>query len=419
MNIHTVKKFYFLEYFYILLKSVQYSPYNKQIFDRFLELKHKHRLGESRYRKLTADIEDSPNQMVRYRYTFKQVLMEAEGYELLQNNGDQIFLTKRGQEILAIYEDKGNIEFYHALFQYIELKYEAFRYLIKSCYKNNPEKSGLLIFPNYSAYRLGINRDSIRTYKDLHNYFAKLQSRLEDDTQKYLEQQSDLSSKNDELISLLTESDIIPHDVSQSFDQSVYNTVMKRVRNFWLKYFLQEVYHYDISLSAFDIWAYRGKQAGVLHVTEFYPDTNFSGRLVYPLSVIKEHSNSPQFKKLSEYSDGTNLYVHQPSWDDEETQDEFLKELYTAYVDTRNQARSYFVNLPNVRERVCYSMRIPEYLFDRFLGYAYHSRNKVHISLEVDQLPEEAKVMFIRREPVMVDGKARNIIAVDLDGASL
>lgn len=394
---------------------MQYSPYKERIFEKFVELKHKHRLGESRYRKLTADSENSPNQMVRYRYTFNQVVMETEGYNLIRNDDNQTFLTEEGQEILVTYEDAGNIEFYHSLFTYIESKYEAFRYLIESCYTNNPEKSGLLIFPIYSAYRLGINRDSIRTYGDLHNYFSKLKNRLEDDIQKYLEQQIDLSAKNDELVELLIKSDIIQQDISQNFDSSVYNTVMRRVRNFWLKYFVQEIYSYEISLSAFDIWAYRGKQAGILHITEFYPDTNFSGRLVYPLSVIKDNSSSQQFKNLYEYSDGASLYVHQPSWDSEETQEEFLKELHDAYVATRTQVRSYFVNLPNVRERVCYAMRIPEYLFDRFLGYAYHARHRVRISLEVDQLPEETKVMYIRREPVMVDGNARNIIAVELN----
>jgi hypothetical protein len=81
----------------------------------------------------------------------------------------------------------------------------------------------------------------------------------------------------------------------------------------------------------------------------------------------------------------------------------------------RQLAKTYFVSLPNVRERVCYSMKITEYLFDNFLGYVYHNKHlKIRISLEVDKLPDETKVMYLRREPVMVDGKYRNIIAIDL-----
>jgi hypothetical protein len=60
-------------------------------------------------------------------------------------------------------------------------------------------------------------------------------------------------------------------------------------------------------------------------------------------------------------------------------------------------------------------MRISELVFDRFLERAYHSRTKIRISLEVDKLPEETQVMYVRREPVLVDGKSRNIIAVDLN----
>jgi len=411
----SVKKFYFLEYFYVLLKSVQSSSHTERIFEQFLELKQKYRLGESRYKRRVLEAEGSPNRMVRYRYTFEQVVMEAKDYGFVVSDNGSISLTDSGQKIISTYEDDGAVECYQTLFKYMEDKYQAFRYLIETCYANNPEKSGLLIFPIYSAYRLGINRDSIKTSSDLNNYFDTLQKRLEDDIQKYLNQQCSLSDKNKELVSSLIDSEIIPNDPSQPFNPTKYNVIMKRVRDFWLKYFLQDLYNFSISLNAFEIWAYRGKQAGVFHITEFYPDPNFSGRLVYPLCVVRGSTNSEQFDNLFKYSDGKNLYLHQPSWDNEETQEEFLQQLHYAYLDIRNQVRSYFVNLLSVRERVCYTMRIPEYLFDQFLGYAYRLRSKIRISLEVDKLPEETKVMYVRREPVVVDGKSRNIIAVDLN----
>jgi hypothetical protein len=60
-------------------------------------------------------------------------------------------------------------------------------------------------------------------------------------------------------------------------------------------------------------------------------------------------------------------------------------------------------------------LRIPEHLFDEFLSYAYHDNKlTIRISLEVDRLPEETSAMYLRRAPVMVDGKYRNIIAIDL-----
>jgi hypothetical protein len=187
------------------------------------------------------------------------------------------------------------------------------------------------------------------------------------------------------------------------------------VRDFWLRYFLNDLYDYKFSLTSFDIWAYRGKQIGILHITEFYPDSNFNGRIVYPLAVLKESVKSKHFREIYAYSQNLRLYRHQLLWDDEDDRDEFVQSLHHAYLDARQSARSYFVNLANIRERVCYNLKIPEFLFDRFLSYAYHdSEIRIRISLEIDKLPEETGAMYLKRTPVTIDGKPRNIIAIDL-----
>ncbi|NET56162.1 MAG: hypothetical protein F6K47_08295 [Symploca sp. SIO2E6] len=38
------------------------------------------------------------------------------------------------------------------------------------------------------------------------------------------------------------------------------------------------MYKYQLSLDSFEIWAYRAKQIGLLHITEFYPDPSFHGK---------------------------------------------------------------------------------------------------------------------------------------------
>ena len=411
------KKFYFLEYFYVLLKGVQQSSNPQRVFDQFLSLKEEHQLGESRYKRLTTDEDKSNNRMVRYKYTFDQVLSESEEYQLIQVDKENIYLTKNGRDAIEIYERNGIREYNRFLFRFIEEKYEAFRFLVESCYNANPEKSGLLIFPVYSAYRLGIERNSLKKSKDLQNYFSKLKIRLEEDIFKHLGgARKNLNSKNDELIESLKNANLLPRNETDTFDAKHYNVILKRGRDFWLKYFLQDLYNYPYSLNAFETWAYRGRQIGIIHITEFYPDPNFSGRVVYPLSVIRNNSNSPNFHKLFEYKDSKSLYLHEPSWVSPVNQEEFVKALHNAYLDVRQSARTYFVNLSSVREGVCYSLKIPEYLFDEFLEKTYHERQnvKIRISLEVDKLPDETKVMYLRREPVMVDGKYRNIIAIDL-----
>lgn len=412
-----VRKFYFLEYFYVLLKSAENATREDRVFEQFLVLKSKHRLGESRYRKRTVETETTPNRMIRYQYTFGQVLAEAEDYGLVDVQENHIFITRTGKQAIEKYENNGSrgpIVFNQYLLKFIEDKFHAFRYLIEQCYKNNPSRSGLLIFPIYSAHRLGIKRDSLKTANDLRGYFDTLRNRLEEDIHEYLNQSRDLSSKNTELIDNLIQAKIVPDKPSNEFNPRRYNAILKRVRDFWLKYFLQDLYDISISLNAFEIWAYRAKQIGILHITQFYPDPDFSGRIVFPFSIIKEQTTDLSFKELHFYPDGKKLLVHLPDWKNQHVQEEFLRQLHDAYLDVRQLARSNFVNLMNVRERVCYSMRIPEYLFDRFLGYAYHERLRIRISLEVDKLPDETNVMYQRREPVMVDGKDRNIIAIDL-----
>jgi hypothetical protein len=410
--------FYFLEYFYILLKGVSTSTQKDKIFDQFLNLKHQYRLGESKYKKLTEYSNISTSTMSRYKYTFEQVLGEATDYKLIADNNGAISLTDEGITIIQKYETEieGAVSFNQYLFTLMEEKrQQPFRYLIETCYQANHRKSGLLIFPIYSANRLGIERVSITTSKDMKKYFHRLRERLEADIHKHLGEQIYLVEKNNELIRKLTEDGLLPKDDSELFNQAKYNVILRRGRDFWLKYFLVELYGYQISLNSFERWAYRGKQIGLLHITEFYPDPHFNGRVVYPLSVIKNSSNSDRFQKLYEYSDNMKLYLHQPSWEDDTNQEEFVKSLHQAYLDVRQLAKTYFVSLPNVRERVCYSMKITEYLFDNFLGYVYHNKHlKIRISLEVDKLPDETKVMYLRREPVMVDGKYRNIIAIDL-----
>ena len=99
-------------------------------------------------------------------------------------------------------------------------------------------------------------------------------------------------------------------------------------------------------------------------------------------------------------------------------QNDFVDCLVKSYFDLRPSNRSDFINLIALRELVCYSMKISESIFQDFLNKIYKlnliGELRIGISLEVDRLPEETKAMYLKREPVMVDGKYRNIIAIDV-----
>ncbi|MCI5151201.1 MAG: hypothetical protein D3916_17765, partial [Candidatus Electrothrix sp. MAN1_4] len=75
-------------------------------------------------------------------------------------------------------------------------------------------------------------------------------------------------------------------------------------------------------------------------------------------------------------------------------------------------------NLVSLREIVCLRLKISMQSFEDRLNEIYllnlSGQLRISISLEVDKLPEETSAMYIKHEPVMVDGSYRNIIAIDV-----
>ncbi len=411
----SVKKFYLLEYFYVFLKSVEKFSDKDQVSDSFNALKQVHYLGESKYKKLTFKQETGK----RYTYTFHQVLDEALRYDLVHIQNEQLKLSEAGINLISVFDNKGIYDFNLALIPLMERHYHAFYHLISFCYNANPEKNGLLILPVYSPLKLNCEKHGIKTTSHIISYMEMLAKHLEQDIRKYLNREEELSLKNQELLEQLVKAGLLSEERSNLFDPKNYNKIIMRIRKFWLKFFLKEIYHYPYDWPAFEVWTYRAKQIGILHTTSFYP--GFSGNLFYPLSVILNGKASEDFLKVFTYPDGNALYIHHPNWDDIETQNEFADALAYAYFDIRSLHKSYFVNLADAREIVCYKLKISEYVFEKFLNCAYKlsiagKLNKISISLEADRLPHETNAMYLKREPVMVDGKYKNIIAIDLTG---
>ncbi len=417
--LHSVKKFYFLEYFHVLLISVEKYSDKEQVFNSFKILKQAHRLGESKYRTLKAESEKlSKVQLSRYRFTFDQVIDEATEFNLInEDNKGNLHLSEEGRRLLRQYDAEGIMLFNQSLFKCMETKYrQAFRYLINLFYSANQSKPGLLILPIYSPRELQFERANVKTGADIIEYSESLIRRLQQDIAKYLGEKRDIKEENKKLLAKLTRDRLLPSKRSAEFPQDKYNVITKRFRDFWINYFLREIYKYEFSLSSFDIWTYRGKQIGIIHATELYP--NFNGRIVYPTSVIAKSPESRDFEKLYDYTDGYGLYVHKPEIADEKNQEKFVDFLVKAYFDIRRSDRSYFINLLALRELVCYSMKISEQLFEEYLNEIYKlnlmGTLRIRISLEVDKLPEETNAMYLKQEPVKVEGKYRNIIAIDV-----
>jgi len=415
--LQTVKKFYFLDYFYILLQSIDKHSQREDVFDTFKVLKQKHRLGESKYKKLTGDGKKlTERQQQRYRYTFKQVVEESKEYGFIEEEEKEsaLRLTIDGHRLLREYEENGLASFNLCVFQFMEAKYNAFRTLVDFLYKANPNRSGVLIFPHYSPLELHFERKSMKTREDISRYTDELVNKLQEDIKRHLGRKEILQDKNREVLGKLISDGVLPQGHNERFKSGDYNKITKRIRDFWITYFLRDLYACPYTMSTFELWIYRARQIGVIHATEIYPFIN--GKLVYPTSVLLDHTGSEDFKSIYQYSDGKHLFLHVPTR--VAFRDEFVDSLVKGYFDLRRVYRNYFINLAALREIVCYNLKISGQIFEDYLNEVYRlnliGELRIRISLEVDKLPEETNVMYLKHEPVMVDGNYRNIIAIDV-----
>ncbi len=411
-----VKKFYLLDYFLILLQSCRTSDDIGQIFTRFKSLKEKERLGESKYRKLIIDDGDdlSETQVKRYIYTFEQVISESSSCGLIKEKNSTITLTKKGINCLLLAEQSKRM-FYNELLKILEDRYFAFFHLVNLSYAQNSQKNGLLIFPIYSPRKLGFDKKEMKTIGYVVKYSNHLRLRLEKDIKTQLGVSRNLLKAEDELLTKLVEDNIISNDLNALFDPKKYNSIISRFRKYWLNFFLKEIYKYPFSFDTFNIWVERGKQLGVIHTTEFYP--NFDGRLVYPTSIIVENNKNPDLVKSYTYKNGKSLFIHKPKWKNGDNQNIFVEALHNAYFDLKRNRRTNFIRISDLREKVCYKLKIPSFIFNEFLQEAYNENlkgaTKIQISLEADRLPHETTAMYLKREPVIINNQQKNIIAID------
>ncbi|RXK86190.1 hypothetical protein [Filimonas effusa] len=411
-KITSVKKFYFLEYFYILLKSVEQHQSKKEIFSDFRRRKDSFQLGESKYRKIiTPDEEMSSKKLKRYEYTLKEVIEESKLYNLIESRGEDFFLTTTGKNLINNYER--NLDEYHlAIFNLMERELHGFYYLIQKCY--SASKSGLLIFPVYSPLRLNIAKESFKKTADVINYINLLVEKLRSDIKEHLNIEQNLSSTKENLIAKLVSAGLIDLSPEAPLKNADYNVIVKRIRDHWLNYFLNDIYKMQMSLSYFDIWCYRGKQLGIINATEFY--YNFSGKIVYPISILTPSVSNRDFLEIFQYPENIKLFIHSPSF--ENMIEEFTKCVYESYIDLKSRVKTYFVNLADLRDLVCFKLKISYNKFVEFLESLYQlnlrNETKISISLEADRLPSETKAMYLKREPIVVDNKSLNIIAIDI-----
>ena len=142
------KRFYFIEYYALLLEAIDKFALVTQAQRDFIKQKNSNFLGLSRYRKISTNVEDGTllKSKDQYEYTFSQVLLECKDFSLVAENKEtkEFLLTDDGQKLLNAYkEDK--VLYRKLLLKIMEKKYNAFQYLLNKFYNISPQKSGLII----------------------------------------------------------------------------------------------------------------------------------------------------------------------------------------------------------------------------------------------------------------------------------
>jgi len=406
------KKFYFFDYFYILLKAIDEAEVS-HVFVRFQNLKQALNLGESKYKKIGAISETISDSMLnRYWYTFNEVVEESVTLGLIQTTGFKYKLSEKGYLLLQTYNTSGQEIFNEQLFTLIESRSFGFHYLLTTIFANNQNNAGTLVFPSYSPLKLHFSKQQLVEENKLLDYLNALCGKLMEDIYQHIGIQVNLNVANNELIDKLVETGVIDKKYNLR-DVKEYNLIVKRVRDFWANHFLRNIYGFKNinSISNFDIWVYRAKQLGILNITEFHP--GFSGKMIYPTSIIYKKIKSTEFKKIYEYPTGDFLYVHNPSFSDS-----FISSLYESYIELKRSHTTYFVNLNDIRDIVCYKLKISNKKFSDLLSEAYELNLKgtlsISISLEADKLPSE-KAVYLTRDPILIGGKVKNIIAIEIN----
>lgn len=414
------KRFYFIEYYALLLGAINKYSIVSQAQKEFIYQKNSHYLGLSRYRKISSNNEDGTllKSKDKYEYTFSQVLLECKNFNLVEENKQlkNLSLTIDGEKLLEAYRTN-KTQYKEILLQLMERKYTAFSYLLDKIYKISPKKSGLIIFPNYSPNDLGFTKSEFLTVETVHQYIEKYEQRIVDDIKKYINQNYEVTNETLELITELKDKGYISDKLSDEFNLKKYNAVVRKTQVFWRNRLLK-FYGISSRWQSFEIWIYRAKQLGILNTTPFYPD--FLGQIIYPVAIItkKEFLNNTNYKLVMNYKNEKFLYKRNVQW--ETIENDFFNELWNVYSELKKRNRINFLSLHNIKEIVCYNLKISYEQFSEFLNIAYekslNGNTSYSISLEADKLPEETNAIYIKREPIFVNGKNRNIISLSYKG---
>ena len=168
----------------------------------------------------------------------------------------------------------------------------------------------------------------------------------------------------------------------------------------------------------FEIFCSRGSSLGLLNYTDHLEGA--LGRLVYATAwrpeFVPDWVRRGDIERLGTDSPTADTYcVHSPSWTTIRAR--FEREVFAAYEQLRKHKRSLAPPVADVRDAVCFRLRLSDHDFNRLLTRLYHHTMQADrglgISLEADEIRESRGQQTTKRNPLYLSNAApRTVIRV-------
>jgi hypothetical protein len=176
-----------------------------------------------------------------------------------------------------------------------------------------------------------------------------------------------------------------------------------------------------IGVVDFEIYCSRGSTLGLLNYTDRLAGA--FGRVVFSTSWTERErvpawipARSLITIEFGPQAERQEHLIHSPAWT--AARSRFLRELAAGYDRLNTEKRTLYVQVADLRDLVCYALRISDVLFDRFLARVYHETmqgaiDSLRISLEADEIKEARAAQTTKRNPLYLATSApRTMISV-------
>lgn len=141
------------------------------------------------------------------------------------------------------------------------------------------------------------------------------------------------------------------------------------------------------SVPEFDVWLDRLFFLWLVNYSPSFP--LFNGSIIYPTCTFKEPSDSRREYEHYVLSNGDSIFVNKLYWERDGLK--FSETLKMAYAKLNSLQGISYIKIADIRDMVCYKLKIHDTIFDDFLKNSFKESNKgtypLRISLDSDIYP--------------------------------